>query len=155
MTTWYCNRCGHRIHHKSSNCPKCNKIIYWVKDGKFFPSYFPRDINPMTNREAGLLRKEWHNKLKAIYKAKGLFPYLKFKVFGEGDNKDRRRRRATTEEMAEVFRRYGTKCVNKDCQSEHNLTVDHRIPLAKGGTWEQDNLQPMCHSCNSSKGVKV
>lgn len=153
MTTWYCNRCGNKIHHKSSNCPKCNKIIYWVKDGWLFPSYFPKDINPMTNEEAEVLRKEWYEKLKVIYKNKGLFPYLKFKLFGEGNNKDRRRRRATTEEMAEVFRRYGYKCVN--CPSEHNLTVDHKIPLAKGGTWDIDNLQLMCQSCNSSKGVKV
>ncbi len=154
MTTWYCDRCGNRIHHKSSNCPKCNKIIYWEDNGNWlFKSYFPKGLTPMTNEEAGVLRKDWCNKLKTIYKAKGWLPHLKFAIFGEGDNKDRRRRRATTEEMAEVFRRYGTKCVR--CPSEHNLTVDHIIPLAKGGTWEQDNLQPMCHSCNSSKGVKV
>ena len=109
----------------------------------------------MTNEESGVLRKQWKEKLNEIYKAKGFFQHLKFKIFGEGDNKDRRRRRTTTEEMAEVFRRYGAKCIVKGCGSEHNLTVDHRIPLAKGGTWDQDNLQPMCQSCNSSKGVKV
>ena len=106
----------------------------------------------MTNEEANLFRMDWKEKLKAIYKQKGMFPYLWFMIFGE-PKKDRRRRRATTEEMAEVFRRDGIKCVK--CNSENNLTVDHKIPLAKGGTWDIDNLQPMCQSCNSSKGVKV
>ena len=156
MTQWYCDRCGNKIHHKSSNCPKCNKIIYWEDNGNWlFKSYFPKGIDAMTNEEVKELREQWYVKLKKIYKDKGMFPYLKFKLFGEGNTADRRRRRATTEEMAEVFRRYGHKCVNPKCQSEHNLTVDHIIPLAKGGTWDMDNLQLMCQSCNSSKGVKV
>ncbi len=155
MTNWYCDRCGNKIHHKESNCSKCNKILYWVKDGWLFPSYFPRDVGAMTKEESDVLKKAWKEKLKEIYRKKGLVPYLKFMILGEGDNKDHRRRRATTEELAEMFRRHGHQCINLWCRSKHNLTVDHIIPLAKGGTWDQDNLQPMCHSCNSSKGVKV
>lgn len=30
-------------------------------------------------------------------------------------------------------------------------TVDHRIPLARGGTNDLDNLQPMCKECNRRK----
>jgi 5-methylcytosine-specific restriction protein A len=32
-----------------------------------------------------------------------------------------------------------------------DATVDHRIPLTRGGTNELTNLQAMCRSCNSSK----
>ncbi len=32
------------------------------------------------------------------------------------------------------------------------LTVDHIIPVSRGGTRALENLQPMCQPCNSAKG---
>lgn len=32
-----------------------------------------------------------------------------------------------------------------------DMTVDHKIPLSKGGTNEFSNLQPACHCCNLIK----
>lgn len=34
-------------------------------------------------------------------------------------------------------------------------TVDHIIPMSRGGTNDPDNLQPMCWDCNRRKGAKV
>ena len=33
------------------------------------------------------------------------------------------------------------------------MTVDHKIPLSKGGTNAFNNLQPACHACNCIKGA--
>lgn len=41
------------------------------------------------------------------------------------------------------------------CGEETELTVDHIIPVVKGGTSNIDNLQPLCLPCNSSKGTKI
>lgn len=30
-------------------------------------------------------------------------------------------------------------------------TVDHRVPLSRGGTHDRDNLQALCHSCHNRK----
>lgn len=42
------------------------------------------------------------------------------------------------------------------CKQWHKkLTLDHVIPLAKGGAHDSNNAVPACKSCNSSKGKKL
>lgn len=41
------------------------------------------------------------------------------------------------------------------CDKEAKLTLDHVIPLSKGGTHSKDNVVPACLHCNSSKGNKT
>lgn len=48
---------------------------------------------------------------------------------------------------------YGNSCMNPRCPTPDSpLTIDHVIPLTKGGSHGLDNFQLLCKSCNSAKG---
>jgi len=53
----------------------------------------------------------------------------------------------------EKLKRLGGKC--QICGTVENITIDHIRPLSKGGTNHIDNLQPLCHNCNSRKNNKI
>lgn len=38
---------------------------------------------------------------------------------------------------------------------DHSPEIDHIVPMDKGGTSEEHNLQLLCRRCNRSKGTKV
>ncbi|KAF4368573.1 hypothetical protein F8388_018697 [Cannabis sativa] len=41
------------------------------------------------------------------------------------------------------------------CYSQENLTIDHVLPISRGGEWEWENLVTACSKCNSKKGHKT
>ncbi len=49
-----------------------------------------------------------------------------------------------------VLARYQRTCVG--CGVGGKLTADHIVPVSRGGLSTEDNLQPLCQSCNSRKG---
>lgn len=53
----------------------------------------------------------------------------------------------------QVFERDAYRC--KHCGTHKNLRADHIYPESKGGPTTLDNLQTLCASCNSKKGVRT
>ena len=53
---------------------------------------------------------------------------------------------------SQVFKLHGEKCLA--CGATEDITLDHIVPVCKGGKNEIDNLQPLCKSCNSKKNDK-
>lgn len=66
-------------------------------------------------------------------------------VFADGDY--------TQEQWLELCALYGYKCLA--CHEEKPLTVDHVVPLSKGGSNYISNIQPLCLGCNTSKGTRI
>ena len=66
-----------------------------------------------------------------------------------------RQRGATVRQVMvkELKRLYADPCMW--CGTTENITLDHLIPLARGGEHSVGNLVAACRSCNSSKGNKL
>lgn len=59
----------------------------------------------------------------------------------------------TREEWEQIKAKHGNRCLC--CGHEGGLTIDHIIPLSKGGHHVADNVQPLCGPCNSKKHTKT
>jgi 5-methylcytosine-specific restriction endonuclease McrA len=60
-----------------------------------------------------------------------------------------RRRPISAAKRARIYRRDGHRCVA--CGTGEDLTLDHRLPIAKGGGDDDSNFQTMCAPCNLAK----
>lgn len=60
---------------------------------------------------------------------------------------------ATPKEIAKLIEVSNT-CSYCGCALTDKKTIDHIVPLTKGGTNALNNLVVCCRSCNSSKGAK-
>jgi len=57
------------------------------------------------------------------------------------------------ERVLELIERSPYEC--SECGGSNELTVDHIIPVSKGGDDSPDNLQWLCQRCNSKKGARL
>ena len=52
-----------------------------------------------------------------------------------------------------VYERDQGRCVR--CNSNQNIQFDHIIPVAKGGSNTEENIQILCQKCNLEKSDKI
>jgi len=57
------------------------------------------------------------------------------------------------EEFEELCAKHGNRCLC--CDESKPLTIDHIVPISRGGTNDIDNIQPLCLSCNCKKSDKI
>lgn len=79
-----------------------------------------------------MVRKGIHNRRRAAILRTRAIPY-------------------TPNELQQHFEKFGNECVY--CGNPDRISVDHFIPLVKGGSDCLGNLVPCCRSCNTSKNV--
>jgi 5-methylcytosine-specific restriction endonuclease McrA len=56
------------------------------------------------------------------------------------------------QELRRAFEHFGGACAY--CGNTEKLTIDHYVPLSRGGMHASSNIVPACLSCNCSKGAK-
>lgn len=59
----------------------------------------------------------------------------------------------TETQWNDLKKSYGNVCLK--CGAAGTLTLDHIIPISKGGSDGIDNIQPLCWTCNNSKKQSV
>lgn len=59
----------------------------------------------------------------------------------------------TTKEWRDLLDKYDHRCLRCG-RNDVKLTIDHVLPLIKGGPNIIENAQPLCHSCNAWKKDK-
>lgn len=60
--------------------------------------------------------------------------------------------KVTQRDWLRICRRYDNRCAY--CHEIKPLTMDHVIPLSRGGRHSIGNLIPACHNCNCSKHAR-
>lgn len=106
------------------------------------------------------------NKQEKLKRDKRYYKTEKGRLLRRCRSQRRRARRAeatvegggvTPEEFSRIVKNQGGKCnmcVKRFCKSRP-ATLDHIIPLSKGGLHTSANIQALCKSCNSSKNAKI
>ena len=139
---------------ESGKCPQCGK---------------PNDRLPKSmctscvrkGKESLNRRKESNpDKVKESTKERGKRYYIKNKeevLLRNRDSKARRRGaegKFTPAEWRSLLDKYEHKCLWCG-KTGVKLTVDHVLPVSKGGTNYIDNIQPLCDHCNKSKNARI
>jgi len=110
--------------------------------------------------KANAMTRKWQSEhpetVKATFKER--YSRNPDKILAKNRNRDAKIRGnvggVTEREWKEVKDRHENKCLCCGA-SEVNLTMDHVVPLKLGGLHSADNIQPLCLSCNCSKGAKI
>ena len=121
--------------------------------------------------ECGVCGKEFKTwNLRYKYCSKECADKASYEQCSDSRRDQRRRRRARLRgaivekfNSKEIFMRDGWRCqickrkIRKNAKypHPHSPTLDHIIPLAKGGTHERKNVQLACFICNSKKSADV
>jgi 5-methylcytosine-specific restriction endonuclease McrA len=115
--------------------------------------------NPLNSLKIAVLSKMWREENKDRAREQGKKWRKNNKDLSISFVHERRARlrgaegKYTVKEWNNLIEKYCNKCV---CcgRTDVKLTVDHVKPLIAGGNNTIDNIQPLCKSCNSSKGAK-
>lgn len=151
MSTIEIRRSAERLFGSSPRCPCCRRDDDRALEGMIeYASELARAAKPIVvvcYRCADLIANAYAMKHSGEAMTAGM------NGWPEHPSRPNRSGTISHRTAMKVFERDGYRCVG--CGSQHELTPDHIVPLAEGGSNEIDNLQTLCGPCNSSKGKKL
>lgn len=102
-------------------------------------------------------QKDWAVANRDKERAKSAKYLANHKEWNALKSQKRRARRANCETLKiskkDMLRIYNQNC--SFCGTKEDITLDHIIPISRGGRHSIGNLQSLCRSCNSSKKDKT
>ncbi len=129
------------------------KRAHWVRNDEFYGSvvYGPPDQGPFNGRDE-ITFDEYLSFRRELEVAEAA---------GVAKRKHTKARRASFTAMKSqlvlAMLDAGVRhiCATDGCEVKENLTIDHILPLSRGGSDDLGNLQFLCRSHNSAKGDRL
>lgn len=145
---------------RQSSCKVCHKEYYrqWYKENKErrlgLARKWRQDNREHHNR---LKRRWWRNNRDTAREMERNWCRNNPEKISAKDNRRRARKAeapgdgVTSKQWEAILDFCGEKCLA--CGTTDDITMDHIVPLDMGGAHDVRNIQPLCRSCNASKGA--
>jgi len=146
-------------------CKACQSVWYkkWVKETNYKNNYYNNNKEKIKekSREIYQCNKEKEKERTRVWKKNNrekINKWLSKPINRIKDNLRKYKRRGAIgkieySDWVDLCNKYENKCLC--CGAKEKMTIDHVIPLILGGTNSIENVQPLCLSCNSKKGIKT
>lgn len=127
---------------------------YYEKKKEEDPEYFNKKAMNHYNKDKDKSRKRLREYRKSRPAWTRLQKYLRRTRCGDGQVDKEHLNKEFEGLVIEKLKGQNYKCVYCGVDIKENFSIDHIIPLSKGGTNEIGNIDLVCKPCNTKKGTR-
>ncbi len=147
--------------NRSLSLLKENASNYTDENDNFESDKLYSDVVTLMLNEFGYANEHWYLKTSFVNELEYMLDFLKvfieidyMPISDELENDSEKQDRYIPKDVKiSVWRRDQGKCV--ECGSKEKLEYDHIIPVSKGGSNTERNVQLLCEKCNRQKSATI